>query len=411
MNKYYCYLLVLIIFILVTSLKQKCHECYFDNNSTTLIYNKYVIDEITKWMICGNPSNNLHKYGEETQNKIIECRNNIAYELNVPSNTIYFTSGATESNNIAIQGIINNCKLNKFAIITSECEHSSVLDVCKNMEKDSRVKLILLKPENKHSMNYGCINTNELEQTIKNLKIPVLLISIMHGNNETGAINDIYKIGLIAKQYGSIFHCDVTQTIGKYIIHPSNYNIDALSFSGHKFHGPKGIGCLYMNVKFENLCYGGKQELGRRPGTENVSGIVGMSSALTLVHQDRLNKNYKLNNLRNYLISELNKFTDIEIIGPSNHNNILPNTILLILNNLFTCNVEFTKLLNKYNIYISTGSACKKGQPSHILDAMNIDENKRDKVIRISLSDYTTFEECKYFINVMKRLDLDSDSD
>lgn len=391
---------------------------YFDNNSTTLIYDENVKNEITNWISCGNPSNILHTYGQLAKDKIDLCRNIIAKKLSVFPDEIYFTSGATESNNISIQGIINNYlndnKENKiYTIITSTFEHPSVLNIFKNYQNNPNLNIVYLNPElDKNNEYYGCINPDKIENIIQenhsNSK-HVIFISIMHANNETGAINDIYKIGQITRKYGILFHCDATQSIGKYLIKPKEYNIHFMSFSGHKFHGPKGIGCLYMSkdVTLTNLCFGGEQEFHKRPGTENVANIAGITAAFISSHEDRDDKNKKLYEKKIFILKNLKNKTNFDIIGPTLQKT-LPNTLLLMLHDIKKCNVTFVKELNTRGICISVGSACQTGKQSHVLNSMNIPEENRIKIIRISLSDYNTIDECKYLvaniIDILKQL-------
>lgn len=409
-NKYYFIIIIIIGIIILSCLlsTKKINICYFDNNSTTFIYDKDVINEINKWLSCGNPSNLLHNFGIDAKNKLDEARYNIADIIKVRSDEIYFTSGATESNNIFIKGVverfIQTYPNEKFTVISSSCEHSSVLEVCKKLASD-KLQIILIDPYNKSSSLCGCIDPDDIENTIRNIGNKVILISIMHGNNETGSMNDIQRIADIANKYNIIYHCDTTQTIGKFKILPKKMGIHSISFSSHKFHGPKGIGCLYVdsNVKFNNLTFGGGQEFGKRPGTENVAFISGMALALHKSHIDREYKNERLFFLRNYLVELLSNVCNFDIIG-ARHNNIMPNTLLVLLHDIRTCNIEFAKQLGKLNVCISVGSACKKGSPSHVADSICISEEDKSKLIRISLSDYSTKNECKYFVSCVQKL-------
>ncbi len=382
--------------------------CYFDNNATTLILDKDVKDGIIKWISCGNPSNTLHDFGMMAHNKIEQCRHFIARDLSVLPNEIYFTSGATESNNIVIQGIIHHYMdtypTDKFTAITSSFEHPSVLNVFKHYDENPYLDVIYVDPcADTNDPEYGCVKADDVRKAIDNAKQKVIIISIMHANNETGSIQNIKRIGRLAKDRGIFMHSDTTQSMGKFVINPRKLNLDAISFSGHKFHGPKGIGGLYIAKEHNevvNLCFGGEQEGHKRPGTENVANIVGMTIALGKAHQDRKEKNKKLNMMKEFIIRGINKYEPITILGPTDYNRVLPNTILMMINNLDTCNKMLVKKLNKKKIYVSVGSACQtnSGHASHVLDVLGLNKEDKLKVIRVSICDYTTLEECKYFI-------------
>nr|QBK88781.1 MAG: aminotransferase class-V [Mimivirus LCMiAC01] len=380
---------------------------YFDNNSTTLIYDDDVKNGIMEWISCGNPSNTLHDLGVNARNKINQCRHMIARDLQIYPSELYFTSGATESNNVVIQGVIKYYleKNKPFTAITSSFEHPSVLNIFRYYDKFPNVNVMYVSPcIDQNDPDYGRIKPSDVEKTIKKSN-NVVLISIMHANNETGAIQDVRKIGQIAKKHNIFFHSDITQSFGKFIIHPKKCNLSSVCFSGHKFHGPKGVGGLYINEEYSdilNLCYGGAQEYHKRPGTENVANIVGMSVALKKVHKDRKNKNKKLMKMKRYIIDNLSKNIEIQIIGPDSKY-CLPNTIFIIIPELKMCNKDFVKKLNERGIYISVGSACHTNSKSvsHVMKSMNIDNDNIQKIIRISLSDHNTIRECEYLVKNM----------
>jgi cysteine desulfurase len=382
---------------------------YFDNNSTTLIYDKKVKKEINDWLSCGNASNVLHKMGNKAHNKIQQCREWFAKDMSVDPEEIYFTSGATESNNMIIQGRIQ-AFLNKddkamYTVISTAFEHPSVFNIMEYFRENPRLEMILVKPNiNNDNPTSGVVMASDVFNAIKSAKHQVILVSVMFANNETGAIQDISKIGKICRKRNIFFHSDATQALGKYIIRPKELNADAISFSAHKFHGPKGIGGLFFDKEhhhIRNFCYGGEQEHLMRPGTENVALIAGMTKALEIAHINRKNKNKKLMKLWEYIWDKINDQTKISIIGPKNNELRLPNTLFISLEDLGTCNKLLVKDLSKKNICISVGSACQTGKkkPSHILDSMGITKQKdKIKVVRISFSDYTTRAEADYLI-------------
>lgn len=378
---------------------------YFDNNSTTLIYDDRVKQSIADWISCGNPSNTLHDLGQKAHDTVQICRHKIAKDLSIKPCELYFTSGATESNNLLIQGLVRaNITRSNVTLITSSFEHPSVVNIFKNFEDDERIEVIYVNPYLGHGSDYGRIRAIDIEHAINIATNQILLVSIMYANNETGAVQDIKSIGDVCQKYGIFFHSDITQALGKYIIHPKLLGINAVSFSAHKFHGPKGIGGLYIENTYHDqikFCYGGEQENHTRPGTENVANIVGLAMSLELAHIDRIAKSKKTADLRDYIFNQLLKVIDIELIGPKKHR--LPNTLLIKINGI-KCNKVLVKYLNKKKIYISVGSACQTDKKaSHVLSTMGIiDKKEQLKIVRISLSDYTTKEEAEYLIENMQ---------
>lgn len=392
---------------------------YFDNNATTLIYDDEIKEIINKWISCGNPSNNLHILGQQAKKQLDYCRKIVADDLSVDDDEIYFTGSATEANNIIIQGIINKYIkksggiIDKITIMCSEFEHPSVLNVFKAYENNSYVDVVYIPIDKDVDSNYyGSVNPYHFENLI-NQYDNIALISIMYANNETGSINDINKIGYFINEKNKrtedkkiFFHCDCTQVIGKKIIKPKKLYIDSLTFSGHKFHAPKGIGCLYVNNSGKKcpicgICFGGEQEETLRPGTENIAFISALSYALISAHYKREEKNLILETLKRYLMKELLKL-NCRIIKPKIS---LSNTIMIILPKLKICNRQFCHNISKYyNVCLGTSSACQTKTESHVLNAFNINEKDKKRIIRISMSDYTTKEECEYLIKAFTEL-------
>jgi cysteine desulfurase len=382
---------------------------YFDNNATTFIYDNEVLKELVDWANSGNPSNNLHIAGILAKQKVEECRKIVADDLKVEPNEILFTGNATEANNIVLQGIINKHMESdqnaKYTIITSNFEHPSVLNVFKHYQNNPRIDVIMIEiRSNKSDPYYGSVDPQDIVNAIKTARNKVILLSMMYANNETGAIQNIAEIGKIAQQNKIFFHSDVTQAIGKMLIHPKEIGIDSITFSGHKFHAPKGIGVLYVkkDCGIEGICYGGEQEESVRPGTESVPSIATIALALKKVHQNRDAKTKEMQNLRKYIKYEMEKM-NVTVIEP-NHG-VLPNTLLIILHGIDTCNKNFTRELSTlFHICVGVSSACQTKKSSHVLNAMKIEEQNKDKVIRISLSDYTTHSECQYLIDSLRKL-------
>lgn len=414
-------ILTIISIIVIMSKKKEGFKdkiYYFDSNSTTLIYDQKVKDTINKWISCGNSSNILHEEGRKAKQELEKSRRIVANDLKVKEDDIYFTSCATESNSIVIHGIVDGYLLEhpkeKISIITSNVEHPDLLGIFENYKANKRIEVIIVPVETDiKSKYYGAVNPNKLEEKIEKAKNKVLLVSIMGANNESGILNDIKAIGRICKKNKIFFHSDCTQYIPKFIVHPIEMNIDAITFSGHKFHCPKGVGVLYMrnNCKSildddsRNMCSKfctNTQENHVRGGTENIAFISAIAIALQEVHKNREKKNERLRKFKEYIKTYL-EMNGCYVITPME--NALDNTLLVVLKGIDTCNMMFSRELSKkFNICISTSSACQTGEVSHVLQALKIKPEYRDKVIRISMSDYNTGEEVKYLVESIIKL-------
>lgn len=226
----------------------------------------------------------------------------------------------------------------------------------------------------------------------------------MHANNETGAIQDIKALGTIARKYGAFFHTDATQTIGK-LSKLDFSTCDLISISAHKFHGMKGSGFLYINDNTKDhidpLFYGGKQEMGLRPGTENIIGIITMSMALSIARHNRASKNKLQIEKKDWITKQLKegfKKHKFEIIG-ANSKNTVPNTLFISIDDI--CNINLCRHLSEKCIIIGIGAACNNAKPSHVLRSMNLDKSKYMQVLRISLSDYTSWNDCQYLVTTL----------
>ena len=274
------------------------NNVYFDNSATTKT-DERVIEAMMPYITenYGNPSS-IYKIGRENRKAVEEAREQVAKALNCESNEIYFTNGGSESDNTAIRGIAYAYKNKGNHIITSKIEHPAVLETCKQLEKEGFEVSYIGVEEN------GIIKLDELKNAIKPT---TTLISIMFANNEIGTIEPIEEIGKIAKENNIFFHTDAVQAVGNVRIDVKQLNIDALSMSGHKFYGPKGIGALYVKkgIKFEKLINGGHQERNKRAGTENVAGIVGLGKAIELAYQELDEHNKKIKELRDYYVEQV----------------------------------------------------------------------------------------------------------
>ena len=360
---------------------------YLDNNATTKC-DEQVLNAMLPYLKeqYGNPSSTYY-FGKEVKEEIIKSRKKIAEVLNANEDEIIFTSCASESNVTAIMNAIRN-NPNKKHIITTKVEHASIMETMKYLESIG-YNITYLSVD-----NFGRIDLTELEKSISS---DTCLISIMMANNEIGNIYPIKEIGNIAKKYNVLFHCDSVQAIGKVKIDVKDMNIDTLSLSGHKINAPKGIGVLYIKngIPYTPLIFG-HQEKNRRGGTENVAYIIGLGKAVELIINDNYNSNSNLKELRDYMESQIkNNIEDVIIYGDLE--NRLPNTSSIAFKGVKAD--ELLLMLESFNIYVSTGSACNSeiAEPSHVLTACN-DELKNYSPIRVSLGRYNTKEEIDTFV-------------
>ena len=367
-----------------------------DYAATTPV-DKEVMDEMIPYFnkLYGNASS-IHSFGIDALNAIEEAREQVACLLNADADEIIFTSGGTESDNLAIKGVAYRNKKKRdtrgYHIITSEVEHPAVLETCKHLEKQGfNIKYL---PVDK----YGFIDLKELENAISK---DTFLITIMYANNEIGTIEPIDEIGKIAKKHKVLFHTDAVQAIAKVPIDVNKLNIDLLSISSHKIYGPKGVGALFIRkgVKLQPLAHGGGHEKGLRSSTYNTPGIVGLGKACEL-GKNRLEKDAAhLKSLRDELIKKIIKIEQSYLNGHPEKR---------LVNNAHFC---FTAIegealnlrLDKKGIAAATGSACssKKLQASHVLLAIGIDPNIVHGSLRLSLGRWNNKEDVEYVSEVL----------
>lgn len=363
---------------------------YLDHAATTPVKQE-VLDAMMPYFTqnFGNPSS-VYQVAQINRKAVDEAREKVANLLGAHPNEIFFTAGGSESDNWAIKGIAEANKSKGNHIITSKIEHHAVLHTCEYLEKQGYEVTYLNVNEN------GQINLDELRAAIKDTTI---LITIMYANNEVGSIMPIKEIGQIAKEHGVAFHTDAVQAIGQVKIDVKDENIDALSMSGHKIYGPKGVGVLYIRrgLKITNLIHGGAQERGRRAGTENVPGIVGLAKAMELAYTDFEEKNARIKSLRDKLMNGiLNTVPYCKLNGdPVNR-----------LSNNVNIGFEFVEgeslllLLDMNGVAASSGSACTSGSldPSHVLLALGLPHEKAHGSLRMTLGEKTTEEEIDYVL-------------
>lgn len=366
------------------------NKIYLDHAATTPVKPE-VLDAMMPYFTqsFGNPSS-VYQVAQMNKKAIDDAREMIAKQLGANTNEIFFTSGGTEADNWAIKGIAEASKNKGNHIITSKIEHHAVLHTCEYLEKQGYEVTYLDVNED------GVIDLEELKAAIKDTTI---LISIMYANNEVGTIMPIKEIGAIAKEHGVAFHTDAVQAIGQVRIDVKEQNIDALSLSGHKIYGPKGIGVLYIRrgLKVINLIHGGAQERGRRAGTENVPSIVGLAKAMELAYTDFDAKNARIQGLRDKLMNGV-----LEAIPYSKLNGARENRLVNNVNIGF----EFVEgeslllLLDMNGVAASSGSACTSGSldPSHVLLALGLPHEKAHGSLRMTLGEHTTEEEIDYVL-------------
>lgn len=373
-------------------------EIYFDNSATTPI-DPTVADLMYETMMnnFGNPSS-LHKKGIEAEQVVNRARKIVADALEVSPQEIYFTSGGTESNNMAIKGICHANKNRGNHIITSNVEHPSVLNVYDHMEElGFRVSFL-------HVRENGVIDTAELKELLSN---DTLLVSLMHVNNETGAVQPIQEVGEILKNYHKkvYYHVDTVQSFGKLPVLPNKWGIDMMSVSGHKLHGPKGSGILYLRkgTRIKPLVEGGGQEKRLRSGTENVPGIVGMGKAVELAMKNREEHAKQMAAIRDTLATRIKtQIPDCKI-----NSNFDETGAPHILNISFP-GIKSEVLLHyleQDRIYVSSGSACsaRKGKLSHVLTAMHLTDEEMEGSIRFSFSSKNVLEEIEPVVTSVEK--------
>ena len=366
---------------------------YFDNAATTPI-SKKVLDKMIPYMEdgFGNPSS-IHKRGREIKSVIEKSRSKVADILSCEPGEIFFTSGGTEADNMFIINTVLEKKID--TIITSKVEHHAVLHCCDYLNKTQNINIKYVSINDN-----GEVDLDDLEKITSNNKNS--LVSLMHGNNEIGNINDLKTISKICEKNNVIFHSDTVQTVGHYAIDLNKINIQGIVGSAHKFHGPKGIGFLYLNNKHKisPFIHGGAQERNMRGGTENVYGIVGLSEALTLAYENIATHKEKIIALKSHMIESLKqKVKGVKFNGLSSD---LDNSLYTVLNASIP-NVDDQQMflfnLDINNIAASAGSACSSGSDSgsHVLKEIKTEEGFVN--VRFSFSKYNSIEEVDYVIN------------
>ncbi|MBY0124103.1 cysteine desulfurase family protein [Bacillus sp. S/N-304-OC-R1] len=366
---------------------------YFDNSSTTKPFRE-VIESFSKVSseFFGNPSS-LHGLGAQSEKLLSQARDQMAKLLHVQKNEIYFTSGGTESNNIAIKGTALKHKGRGKHLITTEIEHPSVRESMEQLsELGFRVTYVPVDAN-------GVVKVEDIEKAICH---DTILVSVMHVNNEIGSVQPIKEIGQLLNQYSKIlFHVDYVQGVGKVPLNIHESQIDLCTISGHKFHGLKGTGVLYVRegVRISSLITGGGQEWKLRSGTENVAGMVAMAKALRLTFLEQEKNLNRMVNIRDFLRNKLEMIEGVMIHTPITHS--APHILNFSIKG-FKAEV-FVHALEEMHVFVSTTSACssKKQKASNTLLAMGIPEEDALSAIRISLSYENTLDEAEQFIKAV----------
>jgi cysteine desulfurase len=368
---------------------------YLDNNATTPM-DPRVLEAMMPYFteIFGNAASRNHPFGWKAEEAVDYAREQVAALINADEKEIIFTSGATESNNLAIKGVFEMYAAKGQHIITVETEHKAVLDACKHIEKLG-AQVTYLKTNEQ-----GLITVKQVEDA---LQPNTILVSIMYANNEIGVIQPMKEIGALCHSKGVLFHTDATQAVGKIPVDVIADNIDLLSFTGHKMYGPKGVGALYVRrknprVKVTAQMDGGGHERGMRSGTLNVPGIVGFGKACELCKNEMQVDTERIIKMRDRLEKELLVLEESYINGSKEHR--LPH-----VSNMSFKYVEGEGLImGVKNIAVSSGSACTSAslEPSYVLKALGLDDELAHSSLRFGLSRFTTDEEVDYAINHVK---------
>ena len=373
------------------------NRIYLDNAATTAL-DKEVLDAMLPYMTThfGNPSS-IYSYGRESRMAIESARKTVARILNAHPGEIFFTSGGTESDNIAIASAIHD--LGCRHIITSSIEHHAVLHAVEHFDHEDIVTSSFVK-----ILPDGHVDLDDLEEQLINQE-KKCLVSLMHANNEIGNMLDIYAAGEICKKYNAIFHSDTVQTVGHYKIDLRSKPLHFATGAGHKFHGPKGIGILYINdnIKVKPMIYGGGQERNMRAGTENVYGIVGFAKALEIADANMEKESAAIQSLKTYMIAQLEK----HIKGVQFNGDYAGKSLYTVLNVSFPKTEKSEMLLfslDMQHICVSGGSACSSGADvgSHVIRA--ISNNPNLVPVRFSFSKHNTTAEIDAVVEKLKEL-------
>ncbi len=371
-------------------------EVYLDNSATTMCYPE--VGELVYKVMCrdyGNPSS-MHRKGVQAEHYIRESKETIARLLKVNAKEIFFTSGGTESDNLALIGCARANRRNGSHLITSSIEHPAILNTMRYLEEEEGFRVTYLPVDAKGKIKLDALREALCPETI--------LVSVMYVNNEVGTVQPVREAAAMVKKYkpSILFHTDAVQGYGKYRIYPKRIGVDLLTASGHKIHGPKGVGFLYIDsrVKIRPIVFGGEQQKNIRSGTENVPGIAGLGLASRMIYQDLEMKTALMRELRNYFIEGVAGIEDTTVHGFADEGGA-PHII-----SLGVAGVRSEVLLHaleEKGIYVSSGSACSSNHPavSGVLKGIGAAREYLDATIRFSMSEFTTKEEIDYTLETL----------
>jgi cysteine desulfurase len=374
-------------------------KVYLDNAATTPIHPE-VINVMVDMMKhkFGNPSS-IHSFGREVRSAVEDARKRVARLLKTVPANIFFTSGGTEANNMAIRCTITDVGLTH--AITSPIEHHAVLHTLEDLEKRGVIRLSYVNIDAK-----GNVDLNHLETLLKNNERS--LVSLMHANNEIGTMLPLQATGELCRKYNAVFHSDTVQTMGHFEHDLSKLSVDFITCAAHKFHGPKGVGFLYINnekVKIKPFITGGAQERNMRGGTENVYGIIGLAKALELSYENMIHHSAYISELKNYMMEQLKEnVPGVEFNGETSERSLY--TVLNVslppseIGEMLLFNLDIA------GIAASGGSACSSGsnQGSHVLKGINVNADR--PAVRFSFSSFNTKEEIDYSVEKIKEMFL-----
>ena len=369
---------------------------YLDNAATTAV-DPRVMDKMIETMSVdgkyGNPASRSHKFGWEAEEAVDIARQQVADLINADPREIVWTSGATESDNLAIKGVAHFYHKKGKHIVTSKIEHKAVLDTCRQLEREG-FEVTYLEPNGN-----GLISVEQVEQALRD---DTILVSIMHVNNEIGTVQPIAEIGELTRSRKIIFHVDAAQSAGKISIDLAELKVDLMSFSSHKIYGPKGMGALFVRrkprIRLEAQIHGGGHERGMRSGTLPTHQIVGMGEAFHLAQQDLEKDQAQITQLRERLWNGVSDMEEVRLNGDSNHR--VPG----ILNVSFNYVEGESLVMALKDLAVSSGSACTSAslEPSYVLRALGLNDELAHSSIRFSIGRFTTEEEIDYAIEKIK---------
>lgn len=370
-------------------------EVYLDNSATTRAYDS--VGDLVRKVMCedyGNPSS-MHAKGVTAEHYIKEAKETLAKLMKVQDKEIFFTSGGTEGDNLALMGVARANRRRGNHLITSAIEHPAVINTMRHLEEEGyRVTFLPVD-------RYGRIRLDALKEALCE---DTILVSVMYVNNEVGSVQPIAEAASIVKAYNKdiLFHVDAVQGFGKYRIYPRKLNVDLCTISGHKIHGPKGIGALYVgsHVKIQPIVFGGEQQKNVRSGTENVPGIAGLGLAAKLIYQDLDEKVARMRELKAHFIEGVQEIQDITIHGLYDETSA-PHIISVGFAGIRS--EVLLHALEEKGIYVSSGSACASNHPqiSGVLKGIGAGQEYLDATLRFSMSEFTTPEEIDYTLETL----------